>query len=67
MCLPASFLHKNNPIDLVALEVLDGHQDGTKTELLVGPQSALVMDQKDLIGFDRPSMVDHWLVLPGGR
>jgi hypothetical protein len=52
----ANFLQRNNLADLVALQVLDGAQEDTKIELLVSPQSTLIVDEKDLIGFDPPRL-----------
>ena len=56
----AGFLHDNNLADLIALQLLDGSQDTTRMELLVGPQSTLMVDQKDLIGFDPPRITTGW-------
>lgn len=57
----AGFLRDNNLADLVALQVLDGDQHGpTKTELLVGPQSTLMVDQEDLIGFEPARITTGW-------
>lgn len=55
----AVFLHGNNLADLVALQLLDGSQNSTRMELLVG-QSTLMVDEKDLIGFDPPRITTGW-------
>lgn len=56
----ASFLHHNNLADLVALQLLDSPQNSTRMELLIGPQATLMVDEKDLIGFEPPRITTGW-------
>lgn len=61
----AEFLHLNNLADLVALQLLDGPRERTYTELLVGPQSTLMMDTKDVLGFEPAKITTGWLFQVG--
>ncbi|RYC58589.1 hypothetical protein CHU98_g7620 [Xylaria longipes] len=61
----AEFLHQNNLAGLVALQLLDGPSDRTSTELLVGPQSTLIMDTKDVLGLEPAQMTTGWLFRVG--
>ncbi|KAH8776625.1 hypothetical protein F5883DRAFT_711426 [Diaporthe sp. PMI_573] len=56
----AAFLHSNNLADLVALQLLDGSESRKRIELLVGPQATLMVDKKDLIGFNLPCITTSW-------
>ncbi|KAH6886812.1 hypothetical protein B0T10DRAFT_563048 [Thelonectria olida] len=56
----AEFLHLNNLAGLVALRLLDGPMDRTNTELLVGPQSTLTMDTKDVLGIEPAQITTGW-------
>lgn len=56
----SEFLHLNNLASLIALQLLDGPRDRTETELLVGPQSTLIMDTKDIIGFEPAQITTGW-------
>lgn len=56
----AEFLHINNLTGLVALQLLDSLRDRTKTELLVGPQGILMMDTKDILGFEPVQIITGW-------
>lgn len=56
----ASFLRKNSLTNLVALQLLDGSQHKTRMELLVGEQQTLMVDEKDLVGFDPPRITTGW-------
>ncbi|KND88466.1 hypothetical protein TOPH_06856 [Tolypocladium ophioglossoides CBS 100239] len=61
----AGFLHFNNLAGLVALQLLDGPRDRTNTELLVGPQSTLMMDTKDVLGLDPAQITTGWFFKVG--
>ncbi|KAG5763955.1 hypothetical protein H9Q72_007972 [Fusarium xylarioides] len=61
----AEFLHLNNLAGLVALQLLDGPRDRTKTELLVGPQGTLMMDTKDALGFEPAQITTGWFFQVG--
>ncbi|KPM41997.1 hypothetical protein AK830_g4581 [Neonectria ditissima] len=61
----AEFLHFNNLAGLVALQLLDGPRDRTNTELLVGPQSTLMMDTKDVFGLDPVQITTGWFFQVG--
>ncbi|WQF89283.1 hypothetical protein CDEST_14297 [Colletotrichum destructivum] len=61
----AEFLHLKNLADLVALPLLDGPRDWTKTELLVGPQGTLMMDTKDVLGFESAQITTSWFFQVG--
>ena len=54
-----------NLADLVTLQLLDDSQNSTMMELLVGPQSTLMVNEKDLSGFDPRN--HHWLDLQRRR
>ncbi|KKZ62098.1 hypothetical protein EMCG_03415 [[Emmonsia] crescens] len=56
----ANFLRHNNLADLIALQLLDSSRNSTSMELLVGPQGTLMVDEKDLIGFDPPRITTGW-------
>ncbi|KND86140.1 hypothetical protein TOPH_09238 [Tolypocladium ophioglossoides CBS 100239] len=56
----AEFLHCSNLAGLIALQLLDGPRDKTNMELLAGPQSTVMMDEKDLIGFSPPRITTGW-------
>ncbi|KAI0408044.1 hypothetical protein F4802DRAFT_447427 [Xylaria palmicola] len=56
----AEILHIHNLSGLVALQVLDGPRDRTSTELLVGPQSTIMMDTKDILGFEPAQLTTDW-------
>ncbi|EXL39780.1 hypothetical protein FOCG_17632 [Fusarium oxysporum f. sp. radicis-lycopersici 26381] len=61
----AEFLHLNSLAGLVALQLLDGPRDRTKTELLVGPQGTLMMDTKDVLGFEPAQITTGWFFQVG--
>jgi len=61
----AAFLHSNNLADLVALQLLDGSESRKRMELLVGPQATLMVDEKDLTGFDPPRITTGWTFTVG--
>ncbi|EXK26971.1 hypothetical protein FOMG_16411 [Fusarium oxysporum f. sp. melonis 26406] len=52
----AEFLRLNYLTDLVALQLLGGPRDQVNTDLLVGPQSTLMMNAEDVLGLD-PSRI----------
>jgi hypothetical protein len=56
----ADFLHRNNLANLVALQLSDDTRDNTNMELLIGSQSTLMMDEKDLVGFSPPRIITGW-------
>ena len=56
----AEFLQLNNLTGLVALQVLDGPKDQTNTELLVGSQSTLMMNTKEVLGFGPAQITTGW-------
>lgn len=56
----SGFLRGNKLDDLVALQLLDGSQHSTRMELLVGQHDTLMVDEKDLIGFDPPCITTGW-------
>ncbi|KAK0629984.1 hypothetical protein B0T17DRAFT_506495 [Bombardia bombarda] len=61
----AEFLHFNNLAGLVALQLLDGPRGRTNTELLVGPESTLMMDTKDVLGLDPAQITTGWFFQVG--
>ncbi|KAK6208632.1 hypothetical protein QIS74_12150 [Colletotrichum tabaci] len=61
----AEFLHLKNLAGLVALQLLDGPRDRTQTELLVGPQDTLMMDTKDVLGFEPAQITTGWFFQVG--
>lgn len=56
----ADFLHRNGLANLVALQLSDDSRDKTNMELLVGPQGTVMMDEKDLLGFNPPRITTGW-------
>lgn len=44
----------------MALQLLDGSQHSTRMELRVGQHDTLMVDEKDLIGFDPPRITTGW-------
>ncbi|KAI3316992.1 hypothetical protein HD806DRAFT_399658 [Xylariaceae sp. AK1471] len=61
----AEFLQLNNLAGLIALQLLDGPRDRTNTELLVGPQSTLMMNTKDILGLEPARITTGWFFQVG--
>jgi hypothetical protein len=56
----AEFLQHNHLASLLALELLDGHRDHTKTELQVGPLATVNFHENDVFGLDPQSITTGW-------
>lgn len=61
----AGFLHLNSLVGLIALQLLDGTSDDIMTELLVGPQSTLIIDINDVLGFELAKITTGWVFWVG--
>lgn len=59
------FLHLNNLADLIAPQLLDDLSDGIMAELLVGPQSILMIGIKDVLGFEPAKITTGWVFRVG--
>jgi len=56
----ADFLQKQNLASLIALQLLDGTEKNTNMEFMTGPQSTVMLDERDVIGFDQPRISTGW-------
>lgn len=61
----AGFLHLNNLVGLITLQLLDGTSNGIITKLLIGPQSTLIINIKDVLGFKTAKITTGWVFRVG--